>query len=84
MALRMMATLRQVNTSQQQTCRKSHMEPTVGIAEMYDAAGEQGVQPGGGRRGTDASITAENATLRHELAQLRSQHVTTRIRCVLL
>lgn len=51
--------------------------------EQPDRAAQRSVRPGGSRRGTDASITAENAMLRQELVQLRSEHVTTRIQCVL-
>jgi hypothetical protein len=49
-----------------------------------DTAAEHDQQPGGGRRDTDASIGAENTTLRQELSRLRAEHVTTRIQCVLL
>jgi hypothetical protein len=49
-----------------------------------DRAAEQDVRAGDCRRGTDASVTTEHAMLRQELSHLRSEHVTTRIQCVLL
>lgn len=45
------------------------------------ADGAETGQKGSSRRGTDASVAAENAFLRQELSHLRSEHVTARIKC---
>lgn len=57
---------------------KSDSSAVGDAGETVLNSGEAG-QLGGSRRGTDASMTAENTWLRQELSHLRSEHVATRI-----
>ena len=58
--------------------------PLANSIEDGDTAAEYYGAPSGSRRGTDASISAENTVLRQELSRLRAEHVTARIQCTLL
>lgn len=75
---------RQPNTVSSPASDAGARRPLASNDGDRDRAAEDDQRPGGGRRDTDASIGAENTTLRQELSRLRAEHVTTRIQCVLL